>query len=268
MSGFDDMMVMESVDHEPAATCPESAGESILEEQASGRLEALNRRELKGMLEALLFVHHEPLSVERLVAVLGQIETTEVRDALDALQLDYDREGRGLQLVERAGGFQLVTRPDYAPWIKRLDKTKAIPKLSRSALETLAIIAYRQPLVRAEIEEIRRVETAGVLRTLLERKLIRIVGRKEVPGRPILYGTTKDFLKQFGLRDLSELPPLREIKELGDSDQVSLLDDEEAIKVSLLDQAVAASPPADAESQPLEEAGNPPAPSSESGAAA
>ncbi len=267
MSGSD-KMVMDSTDAEPAGQPVEPTGGAGPEEQEEAQLEALNRRELKGMLEALLFVHHEPLSVERLVAVLGEIAKSEVREALEALQVDYDREGRGLQLVERAGGFQLVTRPDYAPWIKRLDKTKAVPKLSRSALETLAIIAYRQPLVRAEIEDIRRVETAGVLRTLLERKLIRIVGRKDVPGRPILYGTTKDFLKQFGLRDLSELPPLREIKELGDSDQVSLLDDEEAIKVSLLDQAVAASPPSDAESQPLEEAGNPPAPSAESGAAA
>ena len=268
MSGPDEMVVMEASETEPAVLPAESGQEANQEEQEQAQLEALNRRELKGMLEALLFVHHEPLSVERLVAVLGEIARSEVREALEALQVDYDREGRGLQLVERAGGYQIVTRADYAPWIKRLDKTKAVPKLSRSALETLAIIAYRQPLVRAEIEEIRRVETAGVLRTLLERKLIRIVGRKDVPGRPILYGTTKDFLKQFGLRDLAELPPLREIKELGDSDQVSLLDDEEAIKVSLLDQAVAASPPSDAESQPLEEAGNPPAPSAASGAAA
>jgi segregation and condensation protein B len=255
MSGPDETTMMESTEAPPPAPI-EMAGEAGLEDQDQAQLEALSQRELKGMLEALLFVHHEPLSLERLVAVLGEIEKSEVRQALEVLRDDYDREGRGLQLVERAGGFQLVTRPDYAPWIKRLDKTKAVPKLSRSALETLAIIAYRQPLVRAEIEEIRRVETAGVLRTLLERKLIRIVGRKEVPGRPILYGTTKDFLKQFGLRDLSELPPLREIKELGDSDQVSLLDEEEAIKVSLLDQAVAASSPTDAESQPSEEAGN------------
>lgn len=257
MSGSDESQVMDAAEPLEVSTSEELPSEPVSDDQATAQLEALSRRELKGMLEALFFVCHEPLSLERLVSVLGDISKTELRQALQDLTEDYDREGRGLQVVERAGGFQIVTRPDYAPWIKRLDKAKAVPKLSRSALETLAIVAYRQPLVRAEIEEIRRVETAGVLRTLLERKLIRIVGRKDVPGRPILYGTTKDFLKQFGLRDLSELPPLREIKELGDSDQVSLLDDEEAIKISLLDHAVASSSTPDAESHPHEEAGNP-----------
>jgi segregation and condensation protein B len=115
-----------------------------------------------------------------------------------------------------------VTKPDFAPWLKRLDKAKAAQKLSRSALESLAIIAYKQPLVRAEIEEIRGVETSGVLRTLLERKLVRIVGRKEVPGRPIMYGTTKFFLEHFGLQDITQLPPLREFKELGEAEQALL----------------------------------------------
>jgi segregation and condensation protein B len=115
-----------------------------------------------------------------------------------------------------------VTKQEYAPWIKRLDKAKSTAKLSRSALESLAIIAYKQPIVRSEIEEIRGVETSGVVRTLLERKLVRIVGRKEVPGRPIMYGTTKYFLEHFGLNDLSQLPPLREFKELGESEQALL----------------------------------------------
>jgi segregation and condensation protein B len=141
---------------------------------------------------------------------------------LQHLGEDFDREGRGLQLVEVAGGFQLVTRPDYAPWIKRLDRARSVPKLSRSALESLAIIAYKQPIVRTDIEQIRGVETSSVLRTLLERKLVRMVGRKDSPGRPILYGTTKTFLQHFGLRDLSELPPLREFTELGESEQASL----------------------------------------------
>ena len=132
------------------------------------------------------------------------------------------QEGRGIQLVKLAGGYRLVTKPDFAPWLKRLDKAKAAQKLSRSALESLAIIAYKQPLVRAEIEEIRGVETSGVLRTLLERKLVRIVGRKEVPGRPIMYGTTKFFLEHFGLQDITQLPPLREFKELGEAEQALL----------------------------------------------
>jgi segregation and condensation protein B len=112
-----------------------------------------------------------------------------------------------------------------------MDKAKAAQKLSRSALESLAIIAYKQPLVRAEIEEIRGVETSGVLRTLCERKLVRIVGRKDVPGRPIMYGTTKFFLEHFGLQDLSQLPPLREFKELGESEQALLPIEEDSLVV-------------------------------------
>lgn len=184
--------------------------------------DAIEERELQAILDAVLFVSHNPVTVERLTDILNVVTKVEVRQALRRLQEDYEKEGRGLQVVEVAGGFQIVTRPEYAPWIKRLEKTKAAPKLSRSALESLAIIAYKQPIVRSEIEQIRGVETSGVLRTLLERKLVRLVGRKDVPGRPILYGTTKYFLQHFGLRDLSELPPLREFKELAESQQASL----------------------------------------------
>lgn len=179
-------------------------------------------RELSAVLEALLFVSGEPVSVARLTSAIGNVSKAEVEAALAVLQDQLAQEGRGIQLVKVAGGYRLVTKPDYAPWLKRLDKAKAAQKLSRSALESLAIIAYKQPLVRAEIEEIRGVETSGVLRTLLERKLVRIVGRKEVPGRPIMYGTTKFFLEHFGLQDLSQLPPLREFKELGEAEQALL----------------------------------------------
>jgi segregation and condensation protein B len=149
---------------------------------------------------------------------------------------ELEQEGRGIRLAEVAGGYRLVTKQEYAPWVKRLDKAKSAAKLSRSALESLAIIAYKQPIVRSEIEEIRGVETSGVVRTLLERKLVRIVGRKEVPGRPIMYGTTKFFLEHFGLHDLSQLPPLREFKELGESEQ-ALLPMEEATP-AIADEAV------------------------------
>jgi segregation and condensation protein B len=175
--------------------------------------------DLQAILEALLFVSSEPLPLSRLVAVVGNVSASEVEEALRKIGHALDQEGRGLRLVLVGGGYRLVTKPDYALWIKRLDKAKTVAKLSRSALESLAIIAYKQPLVRAEIEEIRGVETSGVLRTLLERKLVRIVGRKEVPGRPIMYGTTKFFLEHFGLSDLSQLPPLREFKELGEVEQ-------------------------------------------------
>ncbi len=191
----------------------------------------LEEQELGAILEAMLFVSPETLTLDRLASVLGEVSKPEVEQAIRRLQGTYDEAGRGIQLVEIAGGFRVMTRPDYAPWIKRLEKVKAAPKLSRSGLETLAIIAYRQPIVRGEIEKIRGVETSGVLRTLLERKLIRMVGRKDVPGRPIMYGTTKFFLEHFGLRDLAELPPLREFKELGEPEQFTLLEDDDPIHV-------------------------------------
>lgn len=184
--------------------------------------DAVQGRELVAVLEALLFVSGEPLPLARLTTVIGAVSKAEVEQALNLLSQQLAQDGRGIQLVKLAGGYRLVTKPDYAPWLKRLDKAKAAQKLSRSALESLAIIAYKQPLVRAEIEEIRGVETSGVLRTLLERKLVRIVGRKEVPGRPIMYGTTKFFLEHFGLQDLTQLPPLREFKELGEAEQALL----------------------------------------------
>lgn len=175
--------------------------------------------ELQAILESLLFVSPEPMSVVRLASVIGTVTKVEVEEALRSLGQALEQEGRGVRLAEIAGGYRIVTKQEYASWIKRLDKSKPTAKLSRSALESLAIIAYKQPLVRAEIEEIRGVEASGVLRTLLERKLVRIVGRKEVPGRPIMYGTTKFFLEHFGLSDLSQLPPLREFKELGEGEQ-------------------------------------------------
>lgn len=182
--------------------------------------------EIKAVLEALLFVSGEPLSVERCTAILGHVTKSHVQMALRELQQDYQQEGRALQVVQVAGGYRLATKEQFAPWIRRLDKAKAPAKLSRSAVESLAIIAYRQPIVRGEIEKIRGVETSGVLRTLLERKLVRMVGRKDEPGRPIMYGTTKHFLEHFGLKSLADLPPLREFKELGEGDQVSLLSEE------------------------------------------
>ena len=202
----------------------EEMGAAIEESPASsnGVAQAIAERELKAILESMLFVSPEPLSVVRLVAALGDVTKAEVERVLRILGEDLEQEGRGLRLAEIAGGYRLVTKQEYSTWIKRLDKAKSAAKLSRSALESLAIIAYKQPLVRSEIEEIRGVETSGVVRTLLERKLVRIVGRKEVPGRPIMYGTTKFFLEHFGLNDLSQLPPLREFKELGESEQALL----------------------------------------------
>ena len=210
---------------------PDDAAKDAVVEAADSQAEAIDARELKAILEAVLFVSAEPVPVARLMSILGTVSKAEVVQALGLLTHDLDQDGRGIQLVQVAGGYRLVTKQEYGPWLKRMDKAKAVQKLSRSALESLAIIAYKQPLVRSEIEEIRGVETSGVLRTLCERKLVRIVGRKDVPGRPIMYGTTKFFLEHFGLQDLSQLPPLREFKELGDSEQALLPIEEESLAV-------------------------------------
>jgi len=210
---------------EPEVVAQEAVAETTMDSQAA----AIDVRELKAILEAVLFVSPEPVPVARLMSIVGTVSKAEVVQALDILEHDLDQEGRGIQLVQVAGGYRLVTKQEYGPWLKRMDKAKAAQKLSRSALESLAIIAYKQPLVRAEIEEIRGVETSGVLRTLCERKLVRIVGRKDVPGRPIMYGTTKFFLEHFGLQDLTQLPPLREFKELGESEQALLPIEQESL---------------------------------------
>ena len=208
---------------------PDDAAKDAGVEAVNSQAEAIDARELKAILEAVLFVSPEPVPLARLLSILGTVPKAEVVQALEILTHDLGQDGRGIQLVQIAGGYRLVTKQEYGPWLKRMDKAKAAQKLSRSALESLAIIAYKQPLVRSEIEEIRGVETSGVLRTLCERKLVRIVGRKDVPGRPIMYGTTKFFLEHFGLEDLSQLPPLREFKELGESEQALLPIEEESL---------------------------------------
>ena len=210
---------------------PDDAAKDLGCEAVNSQAEAIDARELKAILEAILFVSPEPVPVARLMSIVGTVSKAEVVQALGILTHDLDQQGRGLQLVQVAGGYRLVTKQEYGPWLKRMDKAKVAQKLSRSALESLAIIAYKQPLVRSEIEEIRGVETSGVLRTLCERKLVRIVGRKDVPGRPIMYGTTKFFLEHFGLQDLSQLPPLREFKELGESEQALLPIENESLEV-------------------------------------
>lgn len=174
----------------------------------------MTRSEVKAILEALLFVSDEPLPRRRMEAVLeGFVSPEEVASALAQLELDYASPERAVALVQVAGGYQLRTRPELAPWLKRFSALKPV-KFSQAALETLAIVAYRQPIVRSEIEEIRGVDSGGVLKALLDRKLIRILGKKDVPGRPLLYGTTSEFLEFFGLKDLSDLPTLRELSEL------------------------------------------------------
>jgi segregation and condensation protein B len=227
----DDIAVAETASVIDGNGMPDNAAKEAAVEAVKSQAEAIDAQELKAILEAVLFVSPEPVPVARLMSIVGTVSKAEVVHALGILTHDLDQHGRGIQLVQVAGGYRLATKQEYGPWLKRMDKAKAAQKLSRSALESLAIIAYKQPLVRAEIEEIRGVETSGVLRTLCERKLVRIVGRKDVPGRPIMYGTTKFFLEHFGLQDLSQLPPLREFKELGESEQALLPIEEEVLEI-------------------------------------
>jgi segregation and condensation protein B len=177
----------------------------------------MEEHELTAVLEAILFVSGEPMSLEDLSEVLEGTEPERIRQALDHLRQNYDSAGRGLQIVEVAGGYQIATRSECAPWIRSLEKIKTATRLSRSGLETLAIVAYKQPVTRGEIEAIRGVDSAYVLKTLLERRIVKIAGRREGLGRPILYGTTREFLQYFGLKDLSELPALKEFKEVAET---------------------------------------------------
>lgn len=169
---------------------------------------------LKAVVEAVVYVTDEPLTAQQIAAALERPEQ-EVARALAALTAEYDQPGRGLALRLIAGGYKMSTRPEFHEEIRKFVKNRRPPlKLSLAALETLAVIAYKQPITGPEILEIRGVQGAGVLKTLLDRKLITTSGRKQVIGKPILYRTTKEFLLQFGLNDISELPTLKEFEEL------------------------------------------------------
>jgi segregation and condensation protein B len=166
---------------------------------------------LAQLLEAALFSASRPLTVEELTTLDGDAGPADVRVALDQLREHYDFNQHGIELVELAGGFQIVTRPAFAAAIERAQISVRTPKLTAATLETLAVIAYRQPVGRIEIEEIRGVSAGGVLRSLQERGLIEVVGRSEALGRPLLYGTTPLFLELLGLRDLADLPKAEEL---------------------------------------------------------
>jgi segregation and condensation protein B len=168
--------------------------------------------ELKAILEALIFASPDPLTPKAIYKLLDTEPKEDVKAALEELKKDYERSG-GLQFVEVAGGFQIVTRPDLHEWVRRLFHERSSQKLSLQSLETLAVIAYKQPITAVEITEVRGVNTSGVLNRLLERHLIKIVGRKQVVGRPFLYATTKEFLIRFGLNDLSDLPKVEDMAE-------------------------------------------------------
>jgi segregation and condensation protein B len=163
------------------------------------------------LLEAALFAADEPLHARRLAAVAGLADGNEARRLVRKLQALYDKDGTAFQVEEIAGGFQLLSRPEYHPWLLRLRRTGNDLRLSPAARETLAIIAYRQPIMRADIEAIRGVQCGEILRLLMEKGLVRIAGRHDSLGRPVLYGTTKKFLQVFGLRSLQDLPQVDQL---------------------------------------------------------
>jgi segregation and condensation protein B len=175
--------------------------------------------EYESIVEALLFASDHPLSFNALMSLTGDIDAARLHTVIAALRKRYDHNGNSFQIIEIAGGYQMCTRPRYARWVKELYRSRTAVRLSKPALETLAIIAYRQPIVRTDIEVIRGVNIEGVLKTLLQRNLITIRGRKKAPGRPLLYGTTEEFLRYFGLNKISDLPTREELKSLIEADE-------------------------------------------------
>jgi segregation and condensation protein B len=182
--------------------------------------------ELKRIVEALLFASSEPLSVVRMRSLIVGSDANEIVEAIDALKEDYAHDSRSFQIVQMGGGYLITTKSDYAPWVTRLFESRAKQRLSRAALETLAVVAYKQPVMRSAVEAIRGVNVEGVLRTLMERNLVRIIGRGDGPGRPLLFGTTREFLMQFGINRLSDLPALREIEGLISAQEGSTVADD------------------------------------------
>nr|WP_245523317.1 SMC-Scp complex subunit ScpB [Syntrophotalea carbinolica] len=182
----------------------------------------LDTVELKAIIEALLFAAPGPVRLEQL-ALAADADPARVAPLLAELETEYLRAGRGFVLVELAEGYQLRTRPEHAEWVRRLHSSRPT-RLSRAALEALAIIAYQQPVTRADIDYLRGVDSGGVVKSLLDKRLVRIVGKKDVPGRPLLYGTSREFLEFFGLRSLSDLPTLKEFTELTKESESLLFD--------------------------------------------
>ena len=208
-------------------------------------MEPQDRRRI---LEALLLSSSEPVTAARLGRVVPESSAREVREDVEALNESYAAEGRGFRIEEVSGGYQLRTLPELASFVQQLEPVPPL-RMSRASLETLAIIAYKQPVTRAEIEHVRGVDAGPLLRGLLERRLARIAGHREVPGRPILYATTPRFLEVFGLAGLSDLPTLREIEELL-RDRLPERSDDAAEPITATDDGAAAIVIEDADSPP------------------
>ncbi|MBX7245110.1 MAG: SMC-Scp complex subunit ScpB [Candidatus Sumerlaeaceae bacterium] len=200
------------------------------EDEADPSLHIHSVAEARAIVESFLFATNEPLSAERLGKLMNNLHPRTVRGLLLELQMEYDKRGGGMQILEVAGGFQMASRPQYSEWLYRLHKQRRRNALSNATLETLAIVAYKQPITKAEMESIRGVECSGALRTLQEAGLIDVGGRREVAGRPQLYVTTEEFLKTFGLRALGDLASVQELKQLFPNPVVRKLNEDESPK--------------------------------------
>jgi segregation and condensation protein B len=209
MEENDDSSVPSAPTDAPATAAPDAASSEPAEEAPF-----LPPQEIRAVLEALIFASPQPVTPLDIGRVLGGIPKEAWLPQIEEIKTDYAREGKGLQLVEVASGYQITTRPEYNDWVRELLSPRTPTRLSIQALETLAVIAYKQPVTMPEVIELRGVKSGGVIKTLLEKRLIRIMGRKEVVGRPMLYGTTKTFLLHFGLKDLSELPRIEEFAQV------------------------------------------------------
>jgi len=163
---------------------------------------------LRGAIEAMLFSSDRPLTLEQFKKALDNLETTQIRKELESLSSDLEASGRGIRIVEVAGGFQMITASTFAPFLKKLYQQRRVEKLSKPALETLAMIAYKQPVTKTQVESLRGVNVDGVIKSLTDKGLVRIAGRRKVPGRPYIYSTTRTFLEYFGLKSLEELPKI------------------------------------------------------------
>ena len=190
-----------------------TGAESESEEEEDPNVAPQSQAERSGIIEALIFVSDEPLTLKTIAGVLKE-EKALVEESVKALAEEFNARNGGLQLREVAGGWQFATRPEHHEYVRRLLRTRPSAKLTIASLETLAVIAYRQPVTVPEILEIRGVQSPSAIKTLLDKKLIVAKGRKEAVGRPMMYGTSKDFLLQFGLKDLTELPSVEDFQDL------------------------------------------------------
>ncbi|HEY5038972.1 MAG TPA: SMC-Scp complex subunit ScpB [bacterium] len=215
---------------------------------------------LKPILESLLFVSETPLTVKRVSSFLKDATADEIEKTFHSIKEEINQMNRSFQVVQIAEGFQLLTRPEYHRWAKELYKVISKTRLSKASMEALAIIAYKQPVTRAEVEAIRGVEVSNMIQSLLEKKMIRILGRAETPGRPLLYATTHEFLIHFGLRDLVDLPKVSEIQELaGDKPSPGFLKEMEG-ELRRRETKLGLSPAAEEAEAPAGEVEPPPAP--------